>query len=183
MAYVLATGFGPAVLTCDSVEVFGCIRRARGWRMLAAPYDQVCVDEAHCLSEWSHNFRPSYLHIRDIVTQVLRAPAVLALTATATPKSVPSLLSLLKGVFPDGYCDQWMAVLPVLVVTCSTVRDISRALGIPNDGILCLPPSRPNLALSVLHKRGASDVDVVSFLRTPALKGAKSVVVYVTMQV
>ncbi len=50
---------------------------------------QVCVDEAHCLSEWSHNFRPSYLHIRDVVTRVLQAPAILALTATATQECVP----------------------------------------------------------------------------------------------
>lgn len=44
----------------------------------------VCVDEAHCLSQWSYNFRPSFLAIRKQI-EFLKPPAVLALTATASP--------------------------------------------------------------------------------------------------
>ncbi|MFZ2286498.1 MAG: DNA helicase RecQ [Bacteroidales bacterium] len=43
------------------------------------------VDEAHCISEWGHDFRPEYRRIRPIIDTITRAP-IIALTATATPK-------------------------------------------------------------------------------------------------
>ena len=49
------------------------------------PISFYAIDEAHCISEWGHDFRPEYRRINEIVSQIGKAPMI-ALTATATPK-------------------------------------------------------------------------------------------------
>jgi SNF2 family DNA or RNA helicase len=48
-------------------------------------FSLLAVDEAHCISEWGHDFRPDYLHIAE-ARRKLGNPLTVALTATATPK-------------------------------------------------------------------------------------------------
>ena len=57
------------------------------------------IDEAHCISEWGHDFRPEYRRIRQVVNEIGRAP-IIALTATATPKVQSDILKNL-GI-PDA---------------------------------------------------------------------------------
>ncbi|MBU9713605.1 DNA helicase RecQ [Evansella tamaricis] len=56
----------------------------------------IAVDEAHCLSQWGHDFRPSYLRIPDLLDQLSNDPAVLALTATATPSVTSDICKALN---------------------------------------------------------------------------------------
>src|SRR5699024_4144550 len=48
--------------------------------------DLVAIDEAHCISEWGHDFRPSYREIRSSLESIAESTTWIALTATATPE-------------------------------------------------------------------------------------------------
>ncbi|XP_024025735.1 ATP-dependent DNA helicase Q-like 5 [Morus notabilis] len=57
----------------------------------------VVVDEAHCVSEWSHNFRPSYMRLRaSLLKAKLNVDCVLAMTATATTTTLHAVMSALE---------------------------------------------------------------------------------------
>lgn len=58
------------------------------------------IDEAHCISEWGHDFRPSYRRIGDRLRE-LGAPPVLALTATATPRVRDAIVKSLRMREPE----------------------------------------------------------------------------------
>jgi ATP-dependent DNA helicase RecQ len=62
----------------------------------------VVVDEAHCISEWGHDFRPAYRRLRGLKQELGGIP-ILALTATATRRVVGDIIRQLGMVKPDGY--------------------------------------------------------------------------------
>ncbi|AVK62081.1 DNA helicase RecQ [Lactobacillus sp. CBA3605] len=64
------------------------------------PIKLLAIDEAHCISQWGHDFRPSYLALSTAVEQLPSQPQVLALTATATEQVAKDIRHLLK-IEPD----------------------------------------------------------------------------------
>ncbi len=67
----------------------------------------VAVDEAHCISEWGHDFRPEYRKIRQVINNIREGIPVIALTATATPKvqtDIQKNLGMMKAnVFKSSF--------------------------------------------------------------------------------
>ncbi|XP_059053857.1 ATP-dependent DNA helicase Q4 [Achroia grisella] len=74
-----------------------------------------CIDEVHCVSQWSHNFRPSYLMICRVLQEKLNVKCILGLTATASQQTVRSIIShinipdditgvITNPTLPDNLC-------------------------------------------------------------------------------
>ncbi|MDG6189691.1 DNA helicase RecQ [Lactococcus formosensis] len=59
------------------------------------PIDLVAIDEAHCISQWGHDFRPSYVTFAKRLADLPTTPTLLALTATATPRVSADIQDLL----------------------------------------------------------------------------------------
>ncbi len=65
----------------------------------SVPLSFIAIDEAHCISEWGHDFRPEYRNLRNIIRQLGDIP-IIGLTATATPKVQEDILKNLE--IPDA---------------------------------------------------------------------------------
>ncbi|HWK23200.1 MAG TPA: DNA helicase RecQ [Ureibacillus sp.] len=63
----------------------------------------IAIDEAHCISQWGHDFRPSYRTISSLVSLWPKKPTVIALTATATPSVSEDICSLLHINQDDSF--------------------------------------------------------------------------------
>lgn len=67
----------------------------------------MAVDEAHCISQWGHDFRPSYTRIAEFVNELPYRPTIAAFTATATPEvqnDITNQLQLIKPtIFKNGF--------------------------------------------------------------------------------
>lgn len=75
--------------------------------MQTMPIAMLIIDEAHCVSQWGHDFRPSYCAVKDWLAQLPRRPVVGAFTATATEKVKTDMMNLLglknERVFIGGF--------------------------------------------------------------------------------
>ncbi len=67
---------------------------------------QIAIDEAHCISQWGHDFRPSYLNIPNFIKNLNNTPVITAFTATATPKVRKDITKNIKfkpNIFITGF--------------------------------------------------------------------------------
>lgn len=79
-----------AVVSGEKSTGFGSILRK------LPPIAFACIDEVHCVSQWSHNFRPSYLMICKVLQKNLKVNTILGLTATATLPTRTSIIRHLR---------------------------------------------------------------------------------------
>ncbi|WP_341935135.1 DEAD/DEAH box helicase [Microbacterium sp. LWO14-1.2] len=102
------------------------------------------VDEAHCISDWGHDFRPDYRRLRDLIAQMPTGVPVLATTATANSRVVADVAeqlgSLTHGSLPDASPSE-----PVLTIRGPLARTSLRL------GVLRLRDSASRLAWLLSH--------------------------------
>ena len=76
------------------------------YKIMEQNISQIAIDEAHCISQWGHDFRRSYLNIPSFIKQLPSKPVITAFTATATPKVQKDIIKNLKfkpQVFISGF--------------------------------------------------------------------------------
>jgi len=83
------------------------------------------IDEAHCISEWGHDFRPEYRRIRPIIDTIGRSP-IMALTATATPKVQHDIQKNLGILDADEYKSSFNR--PNLYYEVKSKQDVSKEI-------------------------------------------------------
>lgn len=113
----------------------------------SVPLSMLVVDEAHCISEWGHNFRPDYLKLPDY-QQELKIPLVLLLTATATKKVKRDMA-------------QRFAIVPEHVIQTGFYR--------PNLQLQVLPVTdadKNRTLLSLLKKQNGAGIVYVTLQKT-----------------
>jgi ATP-dependent DNA helicase RecQ len=131
---------------------------------LAASTGLLVVDEAHCVSDWGHDFRPDYRRLRGLIARLPRGVPVLATTATANQRVTEDVAQQLDGRRLDG--DQPTVVLrgslrrASLRLGALRLPDAARRLGWLADHLAELPGSGIVYTLTV-----AAAEDVAAFLR------------------
>ncbi len=116
------------------------------------------IDEAHCISEWGHDFRPEYRRIRPIINEIGSAP-IIALTATATPKvqhDIQKNLGMLDAtVFKSSFnrANLYYEIKPKVNATKEIIRYIKNNPG--KSGIIyCLSRKKVEEMAETLRVNG-----------------------------
>ncbi|KVH97843.1 Actin-binding FH2 [Cynara cardunculus var. scolymus] len=114
----------------------------------------VVIDEAHCISEWSHNFRPSYMRLRaSLLRSSLGVECILAMTATATTKTMHDVMCSLE-------------IPPSNLVQAAQIRD-NLQLSVSLSG---------NRQVKIRMK------DLMALLKAPPYMDVKSIIIYCKYQ-
>ncbi|KAL1550432.1 ATP-dependent DNA helicase Q5 [Salvia divinorum] len=116
----------------------------------------VVVDEAHCVSEWSHNFRPSYMRLRaSLLRGKLNAGCILAMTATATNKTLCDVMHALD-------------IAPTNLIQSTKLRE-NLHLSVSKSGnrmkdLMALLKSSPfsNIKSTIVYCKFQSETDMIS---------------------
>ncbi|KAM3596914.1 uncharacterized protein V6R79_022830 [Siganus canaliculatus] len=126
------------------------------------PVAFACIDEAHCVSEWSHNFRPCYLRLCKVLRERLGVRCLLGLTATATLSTALDIAQHLDITDQDGIAVRSAAVPPNLHLSVSMDREKDQALVslLKGDRFGCLD------SVIVYCTRREETVRVAALLRT-----------------
>ncbi|KAM9340011.1 ATP-dependent DNA helicase Q4 [Symphorus nematophorus] len=126
------------------------------------PVAFACIDEAHCVSEWSHNFRPCYLRLCKVLRERLGVQCLLGLTATATLSTALDIARHLDISDQDGIAVRSAAVPPNLYLSVSVDREKDQALVslLKGDRFGCLD------SIIVYCTRREETVRVAALLRT-----------------
>ncbi len=130
----------------------------------SVPLSFLAVDEAHCISEWGHDFRPEYRNLRAIVNRLGDNIPIIALTATATPKVQEDIMKNLAiggaTVFKESFNrpNLFYEVRPKTVnVDADIIRFVKKNSG--KSGIVyCLSRKRVEELAQVLQVNGVSAV-------------------------
>lgn len=125
------------------------------------PVGFVCIDEAHCLSEWSHNFRPAYLQFFSILREQLKIKTYLALTATSS-RATSFAISKCLTINPDTDVIGATVVPGNLLLSVSCETNKSAAL----IKLLKTPTFRYLPSLIVYCNRRDETENVASIIRT-----------------
>ncbi|MBN09989.1 MAG: ATP-dependent DNA helicase RecQ [Flavobacteriaceae bacterium] len=130
----------------------------------SVPISFLAVDEAHCISEWGHDFRPEYRNLRGIIDRIDEKIPVIGLTATATPKVQEDILKNLgitKAITFKASFNRPNLFYEVLPKTDQVDRDITSFIK-KNEGksgiVYCLSRRRVEELAQVLQVNGIKAV-------------------------